>query len=93
MILNLAAHQSSRMLLKITKRPDQWTLKGGAQKSVLSVFSCAARVHATDASLSESWCMKPISYLVSFVFSKFHQEKRFLEKGTVVLSLKTQLTV
>lgn len=80
---------SFRMLLKITKRQDQWTLKGGAQKSVLSMFSCAARVHTTDASLSESWCMKPISYLDSFVFPKFHQEKRFLEKGSCAFSKDT----
>jgi len=37
--------------------------------------------------------MKVIFYLDGFVFSKFHQEKEFLEKGTVVLPLKMQLTV
>lgn len=37
--------------------------------------------------------MKAILYLDSFDFSKFHQGKGFLEKGTVVLLLKTQLTV
>lgn len=36
--------------------------------------------------------MKAISYLASFVFFKFHQEK-VIEKGTVVLLLKMQLTI
>ena len=37
--------------------------------------------------------MKAISYLASFVFSKFHLEKGFIEKDTVVLLLKMQLTI
>lgn len=37
--------------------------------------------------------MKAISHLDNFVFSKFHQEKGFIEKDTLVLLLKMQLTV
>lgn len=88
-------------LLKMTKCPDQLYVEGEAPDiNILyasprdSILMCSQDVYIHCCILPESCCMKSyFIYLEGFVFSKSHQEKEFLEKGTVVLPLKMQLTV
>lgn len=102
MIINLAAHQSHlgkafkndqmpRPIIRGGWSPDINILYASPRDSILM---CSQDVYIHCCILPESCCMKSyFIYLEGFVFSKSHQEKEFLEKGTVVLPLKMQLTV
>lgn len=91
MVLNLAARENHQEALKNCQMPRP--MKSAGWSPEISSLCSPGDSHAQPGCTLLMYPMKAILYLDSFDFSKFHQGKGFLEKGTVVLLLKTQLTV